>query len=172
MVMPFKPSAAKPSPERGSRSPAVLAWIHLLRAYMKIDRLIEQRLRSFGLTHPQFGLLNQLSRSHGPTQQECSHALYVDKANLSGIVDRLSRTGLVDRIPAPGRRRNSRTSLGGRAVSLVGTWMQITAQSWVVWEISHSSAALGIVGMFSFLPILLLGPLAGVPAARLGRGGP
>jgi len=109
MVMPSKPSApAKPSPERGSRSPAVLAWIHLLRAYMKIDRLIEQRLRSFGLTHPQFGLLNQLSRSHGPTQQECSHALYVDKANLSGIVDRLSRTGLVDRIPDPVDRRYNR----------------------------------------------------------------
>src|SRR3990172_4352769 len=108
MVMPFKPSAAKPSPERGSRSSAVLAWLHLLRAYMKIDRLIEQRLRSFGLTHPQFGLLNQLSRSHGPTQQECSHALYVDKANLSGIVDRLSRTGLVDRIPDPVDRRYNR----------------------------------------------------------------
>src|SRR3972149_2175264 len=105
MVMPFKPSAAKPSPERGSRSPAVLAWIHLLRAYMKLTRLgppmkvarlMEQGPRSFGRTHPQCGLLNQLSRSHGPTQQECSHALYVDKANLSGIVDRLSRTGLVD----------------------------------------------------------------------------
>jgi len=114
MVMPFKPSAAKPSPERGSRSPAVLAWIHLLRAYMKIDRLIEQRLRSFGLTHPQFGLLNQLSRSHGPTQQECSHALYVDKANLSGIVDRLSRTGLVDRIPDPVDRRYNRIYLTPR----------------------------------------------------------
>ena len=114
MVMPFKPSAAKPSPERGSRSPAVLAWIHLLRAYMKIDRLIEQRLRSFGLTHPQFGLLNQLSRSHGPTQQECSHALYVDKANLSGIVDRLSRTGLVDRIPDPVDRRYNRICLTPR----------------------------------------------------------
>ena len=108
MVMPFKRSAAQPLPERGSRSPAVLVWLHLLRAYMKIDRLIEQRLRSFGLTHPQFGLLNQLSRSHGPTQQECSHALYVDKANLSGIVDRLSRTGLVDRIPDPVDRRYNR----------------------------------------------------------------
>src|SRR3972149_4316746 len=116
MVMPSKPSApAKASPERGSRSPAVLAWIHLLRAYMKIDRLIEQRLRSFGLTHPQFGLLHQLSRSHGPTQQECSHALYVDKANLSGIVDRLSRTGLVDRIPDPGDRRYNRISMTARA---------------------------------------------------------
>src|SRR3989304_10384704 len=72
---------------------------------------------------------------------------------------------------SPLRLRNFRIYLGGQAVSLVGTWMQITAQSWVVWEISHSSAALGIVGMFSFLPILLLGPLAGVLAARLARRG-
>jgi len=70
---------------------------------------------------------------------------------------------------SPLRLRNFRIYLGGQAVSLVGTWMQITAQSWVVWEISHSSAALGIVGMFSFLPILLLGPLAGVLADRLDR---
>src|SRR3970282_1578533 len=117
MVMPFKPSAAKPSPERGSRSPAVLAWIHLLRAYMKIDRAVEQRLPFFGLPHPQFRLANPIhrcsrpnppARSHGPTQQECSHALYVDKANLSGIGDRLSRTGLVDRIPDPVDRRYNR----------------------------------------------------------------
>ena len=115
MGMPFKQTVpAKPSPERGARSPAVLAWIHLLRAYLRIDRLIEQRLRSFGLTHPQFGLLNQLSRSHGPTQQECSHALYIDKANLSGIVDRLSRTGLVDRIPDPVDRRYNRIYLTPR----------------------------------------------------------
>ncbi len=113
--MPLKPSVpAKPALGRGSRSPAVVGWIHLLRAYMKIDRLIEQRLRAFGLTAPQFGLLNQLSRSHGPTQQECSHALYIDKANLSGIVDRLSRTGLVDRIPDPVDRRYNRIYLTPR----------------------------------------------------------
>ncbi|MBI3976218.1 MAG: MFS transporter [Armatimonadetes bacterium] len=70
---------------------------------------------------------------------------------------------------APLQIRDLRIYLSGQVVSLVGTWMQMTAQSWVVWELSHSAAALGITGMLSFLPILLLGPLAGVIADRLDR---
>ena len=114
MAMPCRSSPSRPPAEPGSRSPAVLAWIHLLRAYLKIDRLLEQRLRPFGLTHPQFVLLNQLSRSHGPTQGECSQALYIDKANLSGIVDRLERTNLVERMPDPVDRRYNRIYLTPR----------------------------------------------------------
>jgi MFS family permease len=59
--------------------------------------------------------------------------------------------------------------LGGQAVSLLGTWMQITAQSWVVWQLSQRETALGIVAMFSSVPFLLLGPIAGVWADRLDR---
>ncbi len=115
MVLRFRRTIPAEAPaERTPRSPAVTAWIHMLRVYVKIDRLIEQRLRRFGLTHPQFGLLNQLSRAHGPTQQECSHALYIDKANLSGIVDRLSRTGFVERMPDPADRRYNRIYLTPR----------------------------------------------------------
>ena len=115
MVLPSRNAPdSTPTTGRRVRSPAVVTWIHLVWVYMKIDRLIEQRLRPFGLTHPQFGLLNQLSRSHGPTQQECSHALYIDKANLSGIVDRLSRTGLVARMPDPADRRYNRIYLTAR----------------------------------------------------------
>jgi MFS family permease len=70
---------------------------------------------------------------------------------------------------SPLRNRNLRIYLGGQAVSLIGTWMQITAQSWVVWRLSRSEAALGIVGMFSGLPFLILGPIAGVWADKLDR---
>ncbi len=70
---------------------------------------------------------------------------------------------------SPLRLRNFRLYLGGQVISLVGTWMQITAQSWVVWDLSHSPAALGHVGMLGFLPLLLLGPWAGVLADRLDR---
>ena len=65
--------------------------------------------------------------------------------------------------------RNFRIYLGGQAVSLVGTWLQLTAQGWVVWELSHSAASLGLVAMLGSLPILLLGPWAGVWADRLNR---
>jgi MFS family permease len=70
---------------------------------------------------------------------------------------------------SPLRQRNFRIYLGGQAVSLVGTWLQITAQGWVVWELSRSEAALGFVNMLATLPLLLLGPWAGVLADRLDR---
>ncbi len=65
--------------------------------------------------------------------------------------------------------RNFRIYLSGQVVSLVGTWLQVTAQGWVVWELSHSEAALGIVSMLATLPLLLLGPWAGVLADRTDR---
>ena len=70
---------------------------------------------------------------------------------------------------SPLRIRNFRVYLSGQGVSLVGTWLQMTAQGWVVWQLSHSNAALGTVAMLSTLPLLLLGPWMGVWADRLDR---
>ncbi len=66
---------------------------------------------------------------------------------------------------------NFRMYISGQAVSLIGTWLQVTAQSWVVWELTHSEAALGVVAMLGSLPILILGPWAGVLADRVNRRG-
>jgi hypothetical protein len=62
----------------------------------------------------------------------------------------------------PLRLPNLRTYLIGQAISLLGTWMQVTAQGWLVWELSHSEVALGIVSMLGSLPLLLFGLWAGV----------
>lgn len=70
---------------------------------------------------------------------------------------------------APLKNRNLRTYLSGQAVSLVGTWMQTTAQSWVVWKLTGSEAALGTIGMLTTLPYLILGPIAGTLADRWDR---
>ncbi|MEZ4669151.1 MAG: MFS transporter [Anaerolineae bacterium] len=70
---------------------------------------------------------------------------------------------------SPLRYPNFRLYLGGQAVSLIGTWLQVTAQGWLVWTLTGSEAASGIVTMLSTLPILLLGPWAGVWADRLDR---
>ena len=67
---------------------------------------------------------------------------------------------------SPLKLPNFRMYISGQAVSLIGTWLQITAQSWVVWELTHSESALGVVAMLGSLPILLLGPWAGVLADR------
>lgn len=70
---------------------------------------------------------------------------------------------------APLQNRNLRLYLGGQAVSLIGTWMQSAAQSWVVWRLTGSEAALGTVAMLATLPVLLLGPIAGSLADRWDR---
>src|SRR5215469_7710034 len=70
---------------------------------------------------------------------------------------------------SPLRTRPLRLYLGGQAISVVGTFMQATAQSWVVWKLSHSTTMLGLVALLSTLPFLVLGPWAGVWADRLNR---
>jgi MFS family permease len=69
----------------------------------------------------------------------------------------------------PLRLPNLRTYLIGQTISLLGTWMQVTAQGWLVWELSHSEVALGIVSMLGSLPLLLFGLWAGVWVDRLDR---
>lgn len=69
----------------------------------------------------------------------------------------------------PLKNKNIRIYMSGQAISLVGTWMQITAQAWVVWQLTHTAIALGTIALLSQLPFFVLGPLAGVWADRLDR---
>ncbi len=69
----------------------------------------------------------------------------------------------------PLRLPNLRTYLSGQVISLLGTWMQVTAQGWLVWELSKSEVALGVVSTLGTLPLLLFGLFAGVWVDRLDR---
>jgi MFS family permease len=64
---------------------------------------------------------------------------------------------------------NYRRYYGGQAVSLIGTWMQMTAQAWLVFTLTHSSAALGVVIALQTLPVLVFGPYGGVIADRIDK---
>jgi MFS family permease len=64
---------------------------------------------------------------------------------------------------------NYRLYYGGQAISLAGTWMQMTAQAWLVLTLTHSSTALGVVIGLQTLPVLLLGPYGGVVADRVDK---
>jgi MFS family permease len=64
---------------------------------------------------------------------------------------------------------NYRLYYGGQSISMIGTWMQMTAQAWLVLSITHSSTALGIVIALQTLPVLLLGPYGGVIADRVNK---
>jgi len=65
--------------------------------------------------------------------------------------------------------RNFRRFISGQAVSLIGTWMQLVAQSWLVLELTGSGTAIGVVVALQTLPILLLGPYGGVIADRVDK---
>jgi MFS family permease len=66
--------------------------------------------------------------------------------------------------------RNYRLFATGQLISLIFGWMQITAQDWLVLQLSHNSAsALGVVTAFQFTPILLLTLYAGKLADRFDK---
>ena len=67
------------------------------------------------------------------------------------------------------RHRDFRLFWFGQLVSLVGTWMQIVAQNWLVLELTNSPLALGVVSALQFLPILTLSIPGGVVADRLPK---
>jgi len=57
----------------------------------------------------------------------------------------------------------------GSLVSMMGNQMQTVAVAWQVYEITHSAAALGLIGIVQFLPILLFSLIGGVAADKLDR---
>lgn len=64
---------------------------------------------------------------------------------------------------------NYRRYLSGQSLSLIGTWMQMTAQSWLVLTLTRSAAALGLIVALQTLPVLLLAPYGGVIADRVDK---
>src|SRR5579862_2723599 len=67
------------------------------------------------------------------------------------------------------RHRNYRLFFSGQGISLVGTWMTRVATSWLVYRLTGSAFLLGLVSFASQIPILFLGPFAGVWVDRLNR---
>jgi MFS family permease len=67
------------------------------------------------------------------------------------------------------RHRNFQLFFGGQLISLIGTWMQSVAQSWLVYRLTGSSLLLGAVGFANQIPVFLVAPLGGIVADRFNR---
>jgi MFS family permease len=65
--------------------------------------------------------------------------------------------------------RNYRLYFVGQCTSLVGTWMQKTAVSWVIYALTHSTLMLGVTLFCSQFPSFLLSSLGGVVSDRYDR---
>ena len=80
--------------------------------------------------------------------------------------------GVVARIPhtfRAMRHRNFRLFISGQVISLVGTWMQNVAQSWLVYRLTHSELLLGTAWFCAQIAVFALGPLGGLAADRYSR---
>lgn len=67
------------------------------------------------------------------------------------------------------RHRNFQLFFSGQLISLIGTWMQSVAQSWLVYRLTGSALLLGSVGFASQIPVFLFAPLGGIAADRFNR---
>ena len=65
--------------------------------------------------------------------------------------------------------RDFRLFISGQLISLIGTWMQSVAQSWLVLELTNSAFKLGLIGTLQFGPMLCFSILAGAIADRLPK---
>jgi MFS family permease len=65
--------------------------------------------------------------------------------------------------------RNYRLFFGGQGISLIGTWMQQVAMSWLVYRLTNSAFLLGVTGFLGLIPTFLLAPFSGLLSDRLNR---
>src|SRR5512140_1399795 len=89
----------------------------------------------------------------------------LETAAPTAVIAEARRTGTF----AAFAHRNYRLWFGGQLISLAGTWMQIIAQGWLVYDISKSEFALGMVGFAAAIPNLILAPWGGVIADRFPK---
>ena len=66
------------------------------------------------------------------------------------------------------RHRNYRLFFMGQSISLIGNWLQWAAMNWLIFELTHSAAWLGIIG-FCRISIMFVAPFAGILADRMDR---
>ncbi len=65
--------------------------------------------------------------------------------------------------------RNYRLFFAGQFVTLIGTWIQQVAMSWLVYRLTNSAFLLGLVSFSGQLPSVFLSPITGVFADRWNR---
>lgn len=67
------------------------------------------------------------------------------------------------------KNRDYRLFFFGQGVSLIGTWMQSIAASWLIYRLTGSALMLGLAGFLGQIPVFLISPFAGVLGDRLSR---
>ncbi|MCC6398771.1 MAG: MarR family transcriptional regulator [Bacteroidetes bacterium] len=94
-------------------------WVKLARAFATFDRHAQEDIRTYGLTQPQFGVLEALGHLGPLTLGELSRKLLSSGGNTTVIVDNLEKEGLLRRRVCAEDRRVSYVELTGRGTRLL-----------------------------------------------------
>lgn len=70
---------------------------------------------------------------------------------------------------SPLKERNFAIYVTGQTISQIGTWMQSTAQAWLVWELTHDVRMVSLATALGFAPLFFLSPFTGPLADRWDR---
>ena len=84
---------------------ALLLWIALARCYRTFARAVAARIAEYGLTTPQFGILEALHHLGPLSLGDLADKLLVTGGNVTFVIDRLEEQGLVERVRSTEDRR-------------------------------------------------------------------
>lgn len=86
---------------------ALALWVKLARASSTFGRLTQRHIHSFGLTEPQFAVIECLGHLGPLTLGDLSRKMLVSGGNITCVAGHLERDGLVERVRSPGDRRKT-----------------------------------------------------------------
>ena len=112
-----------------------------------------------------------MSSSDGEAGKEPASASSECQPGAEGRGNRTAGGSIADRhsMLRAFAHRDYRLFFSGQLVSLIGTWMQSVAQSWLVYRLSGSAVLLGLVGFAGQIPVFLLAPAGGSLADTRSR---
>jgi MarR family 2-MHQ and catechol resistance regulon transcriptional repressor len=80
-------------------------WVKLARAYETMSQVAAEDIRRYGLTQPQFGVIEALGHLGKLTLGELSRKMLSSCGNITVVIDNLEEDGLVERLECPTDRR-------------------------------------------------------------------
>lgn len=100
---------------------ALRLWIALARCYMTFSRAVAGKVQEYGLTTPQFGILEALHHLGPLSLGELADKLLVTGGNVTYVMDRLEEQGLVYRQRSPADRRIIQAKLTEKGKELIAS---------------------------------------------------
>ncbi len=121
MAMPALPPHERPAERAWSEGQerALRLWISLARCYASFARVIASKVQEYGLTTPQFGILEALYHLGPLSLGDLAGKLLVTGGNVTYVMDRLEEQGLVYRERSPVDRRIIQAKLTAEGYALM-----------------------------------------------------